>query len=645
MIDNKVLTILEVRDLLNPALSKGLQQVEGLNTATNQLGAGAESAFSRAGRGLGMLATGAAAFGAAAAAAIQQATQRAQAFNAEFRETRNLNLDKSSAAIEGLKDTILDTALATGRSAIDMNRAFFDIQSGTGKFGQEVAAIATDTSNFTRAFRIDFNTALEAGIRGMKNFNLQASDMERFYGSMVKTVQVGIVTFEQLARVQVDYAGSAAAAGQSVDSANKLFAVFTTRAKSAEEAATLTKSAFTDLLRPSTLEAFQRVGVSVFDTTTGKVRQLDDIVAQLNERFASSRGSDAALTGLINQFSGSEGLTALISEAARNGDNMLNTFRQFDATEFRLGDALRAANADADVLAEVARNKLDVILTKIGQKTLPIWVNLLSYVSDKILPGIIEALPSIEAGLAKMGTALEKTIDQLGAGLSFIKAEVSTFRASLDQGRMAIALSTRGGRQAMNERLQAGRLGRLLLDQGELDKMNPEGRYILSQHIGGLYSKDGNIITPAATALVSELKQSGQAANARTWQLIAELTNQLAEQAPRDQERKRLEDEALAGRGRDIVTATLQGLATQPIPTGPTPTGGADISRASGRGAALHSISSGAGVRQVTVNIQRQVGIENLVTNNLPTSMADLEAMLRTLITRAVRDAELALQS
>lgn len=640
MNDNKVLTILEVRDLLNPALRQGLAQVSQLDAATTQFGSSADASFGRAARGLSMVGSGLAAAGAAIGAAIQQATQRAQAFNAEFRELRNLNLDKSADQLQGLKTQVLDTALATGRSAIDMNRAFFDIQSGTGKFGDEVAAIATDTSDFTRAFRVDFNTALEAGIRGMKNFNLQASDMERFYGSMVKTVQVGIVTFEQLARVQVDYAGAAAAAGQSVDSANKLFAVFTTRAKSAEEAATLTKSAFTDLLRPSTLEAFERVGVSVFDSTTGKVRQLDDIVAQLNERFAGSRGNDAALSGLINQFSGSEGLTALISEAARNGTSMLDTFRQFDATEFRLGDALRAANADADVLADIARNKLDVILTRIGQQTLPIWVNLLSYVGDKILPAITKALPDIESGLARMGNALSLTVSQLSGAVSWIGSQLSKYSDAASRRREAIDLSNRYGRQQMNERLQAGRLGRLGLDDSQLQAMTPQAQYILSNHIKGLYNAEGDIKIDAANNLLQELRRRGQDRNNQTnWQLVTEVTRQVQEQRPRNLEAQAKTDQNLAAQGQAIIDATLQRM---PQAT-PTPT--TDISRASGRSASLGAIQGGAGVRHVTINIQRQVGIETLVTNNLPTSISDLEAMLRTLITRAVRDAELALQS
>lgn len=640
---NKVLTILEVRDLLFPALQSNLAQINKLDKDTAQFSDNASRNLGGAARSISTGWAGIAALGTAAIATIQQATQKAIDFNAQFRELRNLNLDKSAAQLGGLRDQVLDTALAAGRGAIDMNRAFFDIQSGTGKFGDEVAAIATTTSDFSRAFSIDFNTTLEGGIRGMKNFNLGASELEDFYGSMVKTVQVGIVTFEQLARVQVDYAGAAAAAGQSVDSANKLFAVFTTRAKSAEEAATLTKSAFTDLLRPSTLETFGKLGIDVFDSTTGRVRQLDDIVGQLSERFAGAQGDDRALTGLINQFSGSEGLTALISEAARNGGAMLDTFRQFDGTEFRLGDALRAANADADVLADVARNKLDVILTKIGSQTLPIWVNLLGYISNDILPAITRAMPAIESALGRMGNALKLTVGQLSDAVSWIGSKLDTYNSAADRRREAIDLSNRFGRQQMDERLQGGRLGRLGLDDERLDAMTPQSRYILSNHIQGLYSKGGDINTEAATKLLGELRGRGEdRTSTASWQLVTELTRQMQEQRPRDLEAQQKTNNALGAQGQNIIDATLSRMRSD---TAAAAGGGTtDFSRSSGRGASLGAIQGGAGVRHVTINIQRQVGIETLVTNNLPTSMSDLEAMLRTLITRAVRDAEIAIQ-
>ena len=73
------------------------------------------------------------ALGTAMVKSISEASQ----FSNQFLELQNLNLDKTGDQLIGLRDDILSTAVNTGQAAKDISQAFFDVQSGTGKFGEE----------------------------------------------------------------------------------------------------------------------------------------------------------------------------------------------------------------------------------------------------------------------------------------------------------------------------------------------------------------------------------------------------------------------------------------------------------------------------------------------------------------------------
>jgi len=408
---DRTLTILGVKDFLGDALrnaSKGLDVVDkktdGFNSKLDRI-IGKSPVLTKA---LNLLPDPfdlAAAGGTALVGILGAATREAALFNKEFRSNINLNQDKSGAQLEDYRKLLKATAFDAGKSLKEINQGFFDVQSGTGKFGEEVAKINARIATFSTATQSKFNQQIEASVKGMKAFGFGADELDSFLQSNAKTVQTGIITYEQLAAVQSNVFGSAASAGQNFDSANKLISIFTAKTKSADEAATLAKSAFTDLLKPSTLKTFEKLGVRAFDKTTGKIKQVDKIMEQLVGRFKALGKSDRDINNLVNQFSGGEGLRALIGEAAINGDKLLETFRQFDETDFNIDKAFSGAKKDVFVMTEMLRNKTSVILSDIGERVLPIALDFLNKIDGK--------MPQIAAGAERFFSAVFKTAEQL----------------------------------------------------------------------------------------------------------------------------------------------------------------------------------------------------------------------------------------
>lgn len=304
----------------------------------------------------------------AVAVGFATVTKKAADFEHQFLELRQLNLDKTNAELERLNDQVLRTSFNTGMLAKDTAKAYFDIQSATGKYGAEVDSIVEKTALFARATKTNFDSAIQSVGKAINAFGMDAKDMDKFFASSFKTVQVGITTFDQLAETQTDYAGAAAAANQSIDDANKLFAAFTQTAKSTREAGTLTKQTFNDLTRKSTIDGFKAIGVSMFDNA-GAMKSLDAITRELVPKLQGM--SDLEFSRFKEAVGGSEGIRALLDRTKASGDELIRTFDDFDKTEFNFAQAIENANGDLTTMSTLLSNKIDTVLVRIGKKTLP----------------------------------------------------------------------------------------------------------------------------------------------------------------------------------------------------------------------------------------------------------------------------------
>lgn len=301
---------------------------------------------------------------------IDYTTQKAADFNTQFRELSNLNLDKSRKEVASLKRMVLDSSFERGFDTKKAITGYFDVQSTTGKFGSEVKRVVEKQGEFANIMSADFNDYIAGTSKAMANFGFGVDKLDEFNRSAYATVKVGVTTFDQLAKVQSVYAGAAASSNQSFDTANKFLALFTVKTKSVDEAATLTKSMFNDLTKDTTIKAFKKVGISLYENN-GKIKQADSLMMELNKKFASLDG-DKKVVALKNQFSGSEGLIAMIQAATDQSGQLQNTFDNFKNTKLDLDKAMELAKNDLNYKNEILKNKLNALEIEIGESLLPL---------------------------------------------------------------------------------------------------------------------------------------------------------------------------------------------------------------------------------------------------------------------------------
>lgn len=309
------------------------------------------------------------------AVAYRKASNEAATFNSNFRELANLNLNMSHSGIRGMKSDVLTTAFNKGFDASQTSKAYYDVQSVSGLVGGRVSKFVESQGDFAKVMQADFNAWIEGSAKAMANYGFGVDELERFNRAAYATVKVGSITFDQLAKVQSSYAGAASSAKQSFETANKMLTVFTVKTKSADEAATLTKSLFNDLTKKSTQEALKNVGIDLYDASD-RIKQADVLMRELNEKFVELGDSDRKIMNLKNEFKGSEGLTQFIQAATENSGQLVNTLNQFDSTELGFNKALKLAKTDINYINEQLENRTKVLLAQLGEGSLEFKVRL-----------------------------------------------------------------------------------------------------------------------------------------------------------------------------------------------------------------------------------------------------------------------------
>lgn len=310
---------------------------------------------------------------------LGSATAKAMEFEHKFTNIRQLNLDKSRAELNSYRMDILRTSMQTGVSNQEMAQGYYDLQSAVGVYGDDATKIATLVGNYSIATQAEFSDSINQTTKAMKAFGIGADGVKSLLESNAKTVQVGIVSFAELAKVQTEYAGAASAAGQNVDTANKIFAAFTSIAKNADVAANMTKTAFQGLSDPKVLDQLKDYGVSIYDNT-GKMRNMDKIIEETS--FKIGKMNDQQFNKFMGDVGGPEGLRALFGKLRTGADDFFKTMDAYNNTKYDLNMALENAKQDPAALKKIVGNQWDTIMTTIGLKFLPLVANILQPISN-----------------------------------------------------------------------------------------------------------------------------------------------------------------------------------------------------------------------------------------------------------------------
>ena len=396
-------------------------------------------------------------------------------FDTAFRKV-NVMLKASTGESERYKKEILAISSATGKSAIDVTDAFYQIVSA-GYRGADAIDILTTAMEGATGGAADTIETTAALTKAMNIFQLEGVEgsnkaMDTFFG----IVDSGLLTFEELSRSFPRAASNAAAMGISIEETGATFATLTKVMGSTEQAATATDAIFRALISPSVAleKLYKEWGVRTGPEAIEKFGSLEAVYKKLMD---ATNGNVVAIKELFNSDEAMKGIIPLLTSS--NDDYSASLITITDSTG-RTGEAMDEMTQGPGFLWQKMMNDLknaSIILGDSVSKVLsPILVTLTGTLTglvdkfDKLPSAAKTAVIAFAAIFAAVGPVLLitgqlfKLYTSLHSLLPILGAVMKTFATRIG----GLSVATRLLRLAVSNLMVSTGIGALLVILGLL---------------------------------------------------------------------------------------------------------------------------------------------------------------------------------
>lgn len=378
-------------------LITGFAQAEG---ATAKLGASMSAAASLAKSGANAYQAAAdvisragkriAIVGGAGTTAFTAMGVSAATFQGNMLNVRTLmGQDFSNKAFEKMGNDVLDLSRKFPQSANDMSKAIYDIAS-SGFYGADaLTVLKASTLAATAGLSSTANSA--TAITAVLNaYGLKAKESGDVSDVLFQTVNLGVVSFDQLTGVIGESVGTAAAAKVTYAELGSAIATMTLSGISFSEAGVSANRVLQSLIKPSTE---LQVSLKALGYESGvQAIQVDGLHGVIEKLRVASQGNIATLLQWFPEIRAARGALALMSA---EGENYNRVAAGIEDKNQRMGATQRAYNIQAQGAAQEFQkmmNSLHDLGIEIGQKFLPAATLL-----EKVIGGVVNFFAKMPA--------------------------------------------------------------------------------------------------------------------------------------------------------------------------------------------------------------------------------------------------------
>lgn len=378
------------------SVQKGAAQTEG---AVGKVSNSVRSFGSEALKTSGLLTAGiAAAFIGAGAAALKSSVD----FDKAMRNVSTVS-NAARADFGGVSDQLLDLSRTLPQSATTLAEGLYEVAS-SGFDGADGIAVLTASATAASAGLTDTATSAKAITAVLNAYGRQAGDAADISDVLFQTVNLGVVSFSDLAQNMGDIVGIGAAAGVAVDELGAALATITLSGVPAAEAATSLGQLLSKMIDPSDalVELFHEMGFESGQAALGALG-LQGVMEKIGD---ATNGDVSALQELFPEIRAVRGAFGLL---AQDGNTFTRVAGEITDASTRAGATQRALAEQSKSLSfqwERLKNNIGATAIEVSSKALPAMVGLLDSVMDAagaVGPGLGGALKTTGAVLNEIG--------------------------------------------------------------------------------------------------------------------------------------------------------------------------------------------------------------------------------------------------
>ncbi|MFD7769862.1 phage tail tape measure protein [Streptomyces sp. NPDC059787] len=422
--DSRATATLAARDEAEAAASQraaanaaALRQAEAAAAAESRAAAQARTeGYMRAGAVLGLV------LAAGVAGAVELEKRMANVMTI----SREIN----ASTVDSYTDQIVEMSKHMSQSASQLADGLYQVTS-TGFDGASAMSILGVAAKGASAGLTTTEISARSLLGVLKAYGLPASEAADVMDIMFQTVNMGVISFQELSMHMGDIVPMAAAAGIAFDDLTSAYAAITLAGIPAAESATGLNMLMTRLMQP-TRELSAMMRELGYESSAAAVQE-DGLYVVVNKLTKATNGSAEAITGLFHDVRASRAMLAL---AANEGQNYADTYRGIASEVERAGAAHRAHEIQMDTAAgqwEMFVNRSKALGIDMGRAMLPVLQEVAGALS--VFAGVVSDIPgplkSAGAGLLAISAGGLLAM----AAISRLTAQWHGFRAAQAQAQ------------------------------------------------------------------------------------------------------------------------------------------------------------------------------------------------------------------
>ena len=367
----------------------GLNQVNGAVTGTAQrIGASMTSA----GQAVSGFGRDVAAISVPVAAGLGASAMAASDFDRELRNIQSIG-GQTNAELQALGGTFLSmsqNANVTTDSATRLAEGFYQIQS-SGFAGADAMTVLEVSTKAASAGLTSTDVAANAIVATLNAYGMTASESARVSDTLFRTVDLGVLSFEELATNLGDVVGTGNVAKVSIDELGGAFVVLTRNGISAAESATAINQLMLSFISPSegAAKAAKALGVELSAEALAS-KGLAGVMQEIAEKTGGNAEAMAAL------FPNVRALKAALALARDEGKPFVDVMDQMGQASGRAEAAFKTQTQSYAAQAAVFKNTMQALAITLGQELMPILMDLV-----KAITPIIKAFSNLPAPVKK----------------------------------------------------------------------------------------------------------------------------------------------------------------------------------------------------------------------------------------------------
>jgi TP901 family phage tail tape measure protein len=315
----------------------------------------------------GNILKGVAAGAAALAGGLAYAITKAVAFDKAMRNVNSLS-KLNDQGFKAMEKSVISMSTKLPQSATVLAEGLYDIAS-SGFQGADGLTVLDAAARSASAGLTTTATSSKAITAVLNAYGLQAKDAADVSDVLFSTVNMGVITFDELANNLGDVVGATSAAKVGIDQVGAAIATMTLSGIKGAQATTALSSLTTKLVQPSAALAklYKQLG---YESGAAALEQ-KGLRAVMEDVRKATGGNITAMLQLFPDIEAARGALALMTNDGRNyakvADQITDKTKRMGATQQVLDEQMKAVSNQWQLFT----NKIDAAAITVGIKLLP----------------------------------------------------------------------------------------------------------------------------------------------------------------------------------------------------------------------------------------------------------------------------------